>query len=162
MDKRFKTADERLSRYVVGDGDCWNWTGAKLWNGYGRLAPLDGEYLAHRASFAHHNGRIPDGAIILHSCDNRSCINPAHLRVGDRSENNLDAYARGRRPDLSGERNANAKLTAAQADAIRSDSRTQAAIAQKYGVSTSLVSAIKNNTAWRTANATKRAQMNLR
>lgn len=104
------------------------------------------------------------GMSLLHSCDNRRCINPDHLRQGTYSDNQNDAYARGRRPFFGGHRNANAKLSETQALAILGDPRTQLKIATEYGISTSLVSAIQTGTAWRhlPRNATKRAQMNLR
>jgi hypothetical protein len=51
---------------------------------------------AHRFSFEIHHGAIPDGLDVLHSCDNKPCVNPAHLRAGTPSENMREAYARGR------------------------------------------------------------------
>jgi hypothetical protein len=161
-DLRYKTDSERVLRYTETATGCWEWTGSTDMNGYGRLGEWRGEKSAHRASYTFHKGSIPEGRLVLHSCDNRRCINPAHLRLGNHSDNNLDAYKRRRRPDISGERNGNAKLTTEQAAAIKSDTRRQADIAQEFGVSTSLVSAIKKGTAWRTANATQRAQMQLR
>lgn len=165
MDKRFKTPEQRLARYTESDTGCWEWQGALYPGGYGHIAPLYGENSAHRASYAHHHGPIPEGQSVLHSCDNRRCINPDHLRLGTYSDNQRDAYERGRRPFLGGDKSANAKLTEQQAYAIISDSRAQASIAIEYGVSKSLVSAIKTGSAWkhlRTANATSRAKMNLR
>lgn len=162
MDKRFKTDAERLSRYKISETGCWEWQGAKLWNGYGRLAPLNGEYLAHRASYAVAKGEIPEGLKVLHKCDNRQCINPDHLFLGSSSDNLNDCYAKGRRSSHRGEANPFAKLTQARADAIRADSRTQAEIAADFQVSRQTVGAIKSGKAWRTANATRRAQMNLR
>lgn len=53
--------------------------------------------LAHRVSYELHHGPIPQGALILHSCDNPGCVNPAHLRAGTQSENILEAFAKGRK-----------------------------------------------------------------
>ncbi|WP_428985700.1 HNH endonuclease [Sinomonas terricola] len=41
-------------------------------------------------------GSIPDGAHILHSCDNPPCVNPGHLRPGTRFDNMQDKVLRGR------------------------------------------------------------------
>jgi hypothetical protein len=162
MDRRFKSDAERLGRFNVTASGCWEWLGAMLWNGYGRLAPLKGEYLAHRASYASKFGPIPEGAKVLHRCDNRRCINPGHLFLGSSSDNLKDCYQKGRRADTNGERNPFSKLTNSQVSAILRDDRTQKAIAADYGVARSTIGEIKRGRAWRTANATARAQMNLR
>ncbi len=168
MDKRFKTPEDRLANYTVSPAGCWEWQGALKSGGYGNIAELYGQNQAHRASYIHYVGPIPEGASLLHSCDNRRCINPAHLRPGTYSENQREAYQRGRRFPKVGSTNANAKLTEEQAKAIILDHRTNVAVAREYGVSQSLISAVRVGTAWkhlqawRTANATKRAQMNLR
>jgi hypothetical protein len=84
----------------------------------------------------------PGGAAeALHSCDRPICYAPWHLRWGARAENNADALQRGRVP--LGEAAQPAKLTNAQATAIREDARPQAVIAAEYGVSQSTVSRIR-------------------
>lgn len=166
MDKRFKSDAERILRYTVTDKGCWEWTGATKLGGYGHIAPYKGSTSAHRASYMFHKGEIPAGMLVLHDCDNRLCINPEHLRLGDHTDNQNDAYRRGRRPLFAGSKSTNAKITEQKALAIFSDSRTQQVVADEYGISTSLVSAIKNKVAWqhlwRTEQSTERAKMNLR
>ena len=164
-DLRFKTDEERILRYSQSSEGCWDWNGSLGHNGYGRLGEWRGETSAHRASYVFHFGAIDDGMSVLHSCDNRRCINPKHLRLGTYSDNQNDAYRRNRRPIYRGSNNSNAKLTEQQAEAILSDSRKQVVLAVEYGVSISLVSAIKRGSAWkhlRTNSATERAKMNLR
>lgn len=51
---------------------------------------------AHRMSYIAFNGDIPKGKSIMHSCDNRSCVNPDHLSIGTRSENTQDMLEKGR------------------------------------------------------------------
>lgn len=71
-------------------GTCWEWTAHKD-RGYGRFGlKVDGTpkvLKAHRVSFAIANGPIPDRAEIDHTCRNRSCVNPAHLRLATHKQN---------------------------------------------------------------------------
>src|SRR5690625_2939832 len=65
---------------ISGLDDCWIWTGHTDRAGYGRVyayASNSDEYrvrFAHRVSYEHFVGPIPDGKIIMHSCDNPPCI----------------------------------------------------------------------------------------
>jgi len=165
IDLRFKSDVERILRYAETANGCWEWTGSTNHGGYGQLGKWRGEASAHRASYAFHNGPIVDGMSVLHSCDNRKCINPDHLRLGTYSDNQNDAYKRQRRPIFSGSKNVNAKLNEDQVQAILDDSRKQVVLASEYSVSISLISAIKQRTAWkhlRTNQSTERAKMQLR
>jgi hypothetical protein len=96
------TVAERLAAMSVRVGDCLVWVGSINNNGYGRLiVSVDGcraTSYAHRASYEQHVGPIPEGAEILHSCDNPPCIEPTHLRVGTQKQNAADMVARERNP----------------------------------------------------------------
>src|SRR6187402_2793810 len=78
------------------DGECWIWTASKTHLGYGYFY-LSGRQAAHRVSWEiSNNAKIPAGMFVLHSCDNPSCVNPGHLRVGTPKENVEDKISRGR------------------------------------------------------------------
>lgn len=83
-------------------GECLQWNGKKTRKGYGRIMINRKETYTHRAMIVAKTGnQIPDGMCVLHSCDNPSCINPDHLRIGTHKENSEDMMQRGRgyRPD---------------------------------------------------------------
>jgi hypothetical protein len=66
---------------------------------------------AHRHSWTLRNGALPSGKWVLHKCDNRSCVNPEHMFIGDHEENMKDMSLKGR--------SGTAKLTPDQASMIR-------------------------------------------
>jgi hypothetical protein len=76
---------------------CWTWKAWKDKAGYGKIQVGKTYFLAHRFSFMLHGGTFPEGKTdVLHSCDNPSCVNPAHLRAGNDEDNSLDKILRGR------------------------------------------------------------------
>jgi hypothetical protein len=95
-----KTLAERFDdKYVtIPETSCWWWIGAQFAHGYGAIAsPLERKTLrAHRVSYELHIGPIPDGMVIMHSCDNPSCVNPEHLVAGPQGDNVRDCVAKGR------------------------------------------------------------------
>jgi len=88
------------AKYVERDmgyrSPCWVWTAAKTANGYARMRVDGAAQLAHRVSYEHHVGPIPDGLDIDHLCRVRHCVNPAHMEPVTRGEN----IARGLVPSL--------------------------------------------------------------
>lgn len=119
---------------------CWPWRGKRGADGYGLYAiPGDATYRAHRIAYALVEGDPPPGAMILHSCDNRLCCNPEHLRPGTAQENSNDAVSRGR--TNTGRR----KLTPEQVQVIRDNPEINGArLAREYGVSKAAVSMARN------------------
>jgi hypothetical protein len=94
------TVEERFWAKVdkrSGPDSCWTWTAAKTLRGYGRFM-LDGKArLAHRLAWRLAGGTEAE-ALVCHRCDNPSCVNPAHLFLGDQFDNMRDMTAKGRHP----------------------------------------------------------------
>lgn len=98
---------------IKADTDCLEWKGSIKQNGYGMFKTLSRKvFHAHRYSYEFFVGEIPEGLCVLHSCDNRKCVNPEHLSVGTKKENTQDMYKKKRNPIIvqKGIRNSNAKL----------------------------------------------------
>lgn len=151
-----KNIQERFWKYteIKKSNDCWVWTGARHSAGYG-LLQLKGKKTrrAHRISYAIHNNlNLEDMPIfmVLHNCDNPSCVNPKHLRLGTHQDNTNDRKKRGRYK--TGEKHAKVKLTLVQVKIIKDLPREKinvTRLAKKYGVTTGAIYGIWNGQSWR-------------
>lgn len=103
-------------------GECWEWQAGLHGVGYACVASsFGGGRYGHRAMYEAVVGPIPKGMYVLHSCDNRKCVNPAHLRVGTHLENirDMQAKLRHRGGSLPNEKNPNHKFSNATICRIR-------------------------------------------
>ena len=137
------TTRERFMEKVDmdGPGGCWLWTGYTSGKGYG-LWDGGESRRAHRQSYELHCGGIPTGLCVLHRCDVRLCVNPDHLFLGTRSDNNRDMVAKGRWQH--GENHYRAKLTEEKVLEIRREHSLGVAsvlLAERYGVTKSTIHA---------------------
>jgi hypothetical protein len=145
---------ERFLKYVDKEtGLCWLWLGSKNQDGYGRFSMNRKNVLAHRVSYQIYNGEIPTGMIVIHSCDNRGCVNPQHLRLGTQRENVFDMVSKGRNGDHSGEKCGMSKLTWYDVNQIRlmsaSGSYISEEIGKKFNVCGSTIRRIIRNETWK-------------
>lgn len=146
--KKEKSLAERFWEKVKTstEENCWEWQGNKNKQGYGtfRNGKMD---KAHRISWVLHYGNNIGPLYVCHKCDNPSCVNPYHLFLGTNFENMRDMVEKGRLKQRN-----NVKLTEEQVSEIRSykGNCTHKQLGEKYGVSKSAITAIKNNRNWKT------------
>lgn len=131
---------------------CWRWTASKSPNGYGKIirggrgTPL---VPAHVVSWELAHDPVPAGLCVLHRCDNKLCVNPAHLFLGTKADNAADRDRKGRQS--KGSQRWNAKITPTDVLAIRrmaADGETHQSIADHYHLCRPHVTTIVNRQRW--------------
>jgi len=145
-----ETAQKLYGRTEVSEGGCWVWLGGTA-RGYGHVRRGEKMVRAHRLSWELTNGPIPPGLLVLHRCDVKRCINPAHLFLGTDADNMADKVAKGRSANQRGERSGLAKLTPEAVLAImaRLDAgETTTNVARDFGVHRNTVLAVKTGERW--------------
>jgi hypothetical protein len=122
--ERRRNTPEKFWSRVNKTETCWLWTGRVDVSGYGVFRVYGRgvcSIKAHRYAWELTKGPIPEGLRVLHRCDVRACLNPAHLFIGTDADNMRDKCEKGRQP--RGEAQGSARLTAEQVIAIRRDYR---------------------------------------
>lgn len=125
---------ERLLAKTVRSGDCLLFTGCINKNGYGSFRFNGKTANVHKVSYILHHGDIPDGLVVMHSCDNRNCVEPTHLTLGTQSDNLRDMARKGR---------SGSKLSNEDVAAIRQDDRDSFTIGRAYDVHPTTIQKIK-------------------
>ncbi len=151
-----RTLSERFWAKVEKTDTCWLWKGATTPGGYGVIGKgraTEGTIRAPRLAYELAYGKIPDGMIVWHKCDNPSCVRPEHLLPGTQKDNVRDMINKGRNryKPLYGENHGRAKLTATRVLEIRRELKkgtTQTGLAKRYRVTQAAISLIKTGKNW--------------
>ena len=75
---------------------CWGWIGSTDKDGYARIYRNGKLKRVHRLMFKEFGGHFtPTRRMVLHKCNNTSCVNPDHLYAGNSQLNMRDAKMAG-------------------------------------------------------------------
>ncbi|HEV8261834.1 MAG TPA: HNH endonuclease signature motif containing protein [Burkholderiales bacterium] len=154
-----KTAFDEKWRLNEKSG-CWEWVQSASRDHYGNFGckALGGSKntSAHRASWMIHKGPIPSGLLVLHRCDNQLCVNPEHLFLGTNSDNQKDAYAKGRKKrfkrPMPGVTNPAAKLNddlVREMRKLREEGWVLKKLSQKFSISIPVAHKIVRREIWK-------------
>lgn len=142
------TRDEFMAKFERNaTTGCLEWPGLKGRGGYGRTTIRGKDWYTHRYVWTMFMGKIPEGMLVCHKCDNPKCAELEHLFLGTSLDNAHDKIAKGRASH--GEKNGRAKLTEDDVRAIRASNERQVDLAARYGVAQNMISKVKLRQFWK-------------
>lgn len=146
----FQAFTRLFDRTEVMLNDCIEWRGGFSANGYGAIKYKGKQRGAHQVAYELCIQEIPKGLWVLHKCDNRACINPEHLFLGDAKINKHDSMRKDRH--AYGENNGAALLSNDQVREIKAllaeGTLTQEGIGRRFNVAQCTISQIKLGQTW--------------
>lgn len=125
---------------------CWEWNKKLFKNNYGCFYYRGRYLLAHRVAYEFFYGiDAPTGAVVMHACDNRRCVNPAHLSLGTHADNIRDMVSKGRANPPKGEAHFRLKISdegVKEIVARRANGELCKDLAIEFGVSAKTISVL--------------------
>ena len=155
----YRKPNQAITYFI--DGDCWICTSHKPSStGYPRIRINKQLFNLSRWICLLLNGPGENNDCVMHTCDNRMCINPKHLKMGSYHDNNQDMHDKGRGyrggsptppPPRLGEDNNLAKLTESEVRFIRwaAQYSTHQEIANVFKVDRTNIGYIVNRRTWK-------------
>lgn len=137
---------ERIAERFWGMAEPEPTSGCYLWTGFLHSVTGYGDFKvgtvclpAHRVALLLERGPLAPGMEAAHSCNNRACVSPLHLRPRTHAENQRESIGRHVGVKNAGESNGNARLTDAEVLALRAHyaegEATVASLAEAYAYS---------------------------
>lgn len=162
---KYQTPADILAHCVPSENGCIEWRGPTGSNSFGQIHFRGVSTRASRAMWQLSNGPIPDGLVVMHSCDNPPCVNIDHLSLGTNRENIDDMLRKGRsaKGDKNGrrrhpERFKHVRILGTQSKSskinedivrqIRASSLTLSEDAARFGISDVAVSKVRRRKLW--------------
>jgi hypothetical protein len=139
----------REFKYWMDKNGCMNAVGCSFdRDGYPRISYTQSK----RAPVAKYiyeliYGPWEKGKVMRHTCNNRACINPAHIIPGTQAENMADRKRSGKDP--VGAKNGRAKITEDDVRWIRESTLSAPAIARLLGLKPGTVLDIRHRRLWK-------------
>ncbi len=81
-----KTTERFFDKIIIWPSGCWMWTAATLGGSYGSLRADNKTQYAHRWAYERFIRKIPDGYDCHHTCKEKLCANPYHIKLVDKKE----------------------------------------------------------------------------
>lgn len=146
--------DRLLAKVTKEESGCWLWNGALHEKGYGQIyVKRNGKGRAGRTHVVAFELLVGPtaGLQVLHTCDVRNCVNPAHLFLGTSADNSEDMVQKGR--SCRGAQRPGAKLDDDAVKDIKSGRLRPSEFAALYDVSRQKISDIRAGRAWKHVSA---------
>jgi hypothetical protein len=146
MSKKYRPANRKVDVFkfiqIRGDNDCWLWQGGLIGRDSRPYFSVDRKkLLAYRIVYELTTGKeLPSTTLMRHTCDNRICCNPHHLVEGSHAKNMQDMIER--------QRHGIPHNAVKHIKKLILQKIPYSVIAERYGVSKSLISEIANGRAY--------------
>lgn len=150
--------DEQLKYWILSNfvrnpiTQCWRWSLMVDKDGYGAICVKRQKVRVHRLAYRLFVGEIPEGMLVLHSCDNPICFNPDHLYLGTHADHRRDMCLKGRANNPRGEAVNSAKLTEDQVREIRhlyTEGFSQRKLAGMFKVNSATIHPLVHRKTWK-------------
>jgi hypothetical protein len=110
--------------------------------------PRGGQRLAHVVVCIATHGPRPPGHDACHSCGNKRCVSPAHLRWDTKENNQADRRRHGTISVNRGTAHGRAKLDDGKVKKIRASTSPARELAELYGVSVATIGLVRGHRIW--------------
>lgn len=139
---KYQSIMGRFMDKVEKTENCWIWKGAHG-KDYGKMTVEKRHKDSHRMAYELFKGPIPEGMWVLHTCDNRLCVNPNHLWLGTQKDNLHDMYSKRRAAKGISQWNKYSNKLIVE---MRSSGLTARQLSEKYGIDQNYAKRVLNGT----------------